>query len=376
LIGARVRTVIRTPFNQCLTVADGVGCPLLLKGLGQPLMMCLYRLPLMGGFSTLKKLYFGWFRMIERHMDYFAASLNFPEIACRESGYKLVNPIAFYKRGWVDENGVRYYYGNPNSKKALAVLSGQCLETLRALENTDAQIIDAFLSRGARCSRLDLAVTEWVENDLVTLEDVERWYKQDKIKSTWLAGGCKMIVDVPKEDLNVAQTIYIGSQADRGKKGIFRAYDKGVEMDLGKYMVTRLEVEDRGDKANVSANRLAKTNDVAGVFRTRFDVDEPEFERLMQSPVAELTRRSALPKRDEIDAQVGRWKWLIEKIAPSVKQAIADDKRLDLGDTNMSKFLVASGLMGVMRDAATDLANKRFYDKLRDAGLLETDFSE
>lgn len=314
--------------------------------------------------------------MIERHMDYFAASLVFPESVCRDNQYKVVNTIAFYKRGYQDETGVRYYYGNPNSKKCLAVISGQTCDALRGMGNTDAQIVDAFLTRGAKCSRLDLAVTEWVENDLVTLEDVEQWYKQGKIESSWLSGGCKMIVDVPKEDLNTAQTIYIGSQSERGKKGIFRAYDKGVEMDLGKYLVTRLEVEDRGDKANVSANRLAKTNDVAGVFRTRFNVDDEQFERLMCSPVAELTRRSNLPKRDEIDTQSGRWRWLIDKIAPSVRQAIADDKRLDLGDANMTKFLAAAGLLAVMRDGANSLAGKLFHDKLLAAGLFEEDFSK
>ena len=314
--------------------------------------------------------------MIERHVDYFAASLHFPETACRDNGYKLVNPIAFYKRGYEDETGTRYYYGNPNSKKAFAVVSGQALHNLRMVGNSDAQIIEAFLSKGARCSRLDLAVTEYIETELVILADVEGWFTQKKITSSWLAGGCKAIVAIPEQGERETQTIYIGSQADRGKKGIFRAYDKGVEMDLGQFLVTRLEVEDRGDKANVSANRLAKTGDVAGVFRTRFDVDDEQFERLMQSPVAELTRRSALPKRDEIDTQVARWRWLIDKIAPSVRQAIADDKRLDLGDTNMTKFLAASGLLGVMRDAANDLASKLYYDKLLNVGLFEDDFSK
>ena len=314
--------------------------------------------------------------MIERHLDYFAASFHMPEAVCRDGGYKPVYPIAFYKRGWEDETGTRYYYGNPNSKKALAVCSGVALHTLRSNGNTDASIVGAFLSRGARASRIDIAVTEFVADDLVLVDDIEQWYKQDKIKSSWLAGGVKKIVCVPKEDENTTQTLYIGSLDERGKKGIFRAYDKGVEMDLGQFMVTRLEVEDRGDKANVSANRIAKTNDIAGVFRTRFDVDDEQFERLMQSPVAELTRRSALPKRDAIDAAAGRWQWLITKIAPSIRQAIADDKLLDLGDANLTKFLTAAGLIGVMRDGANELANKLYYDKLLKAGLLEDDFSK
>ena len=314
--------------------------------------------------------------MIERHLDYFVCSLSFPEAACREQNYKPVYAIQFYKRGWEDENGIRYYYGNPNSTKALAVLSGQALSNLRAAGNADGAIVDAFLSRGARCSRLDLAVTEYISDALVTLDDVECWYKQGQIKSSWLSGGMKKIVEVPQDGDNATQTVYIGNIQERGKKGIFRAYDKGVEMNLEAHMITRLEVEDRGDKANVSANRIAKTGDIAGVFRTRFDVDSPEFERLMQSPVAEMSRRSSLPKRDEIDAQAARWHWLITKIAPSIRQAIVDDKKLDLGDSNLSRFLAASGLLGEMREAATELANKLFYDKLLKAGLLETDFSE
>lgn len=313
--------------------------------------------------------------MIERHLDYFTCSLHYPEAACREQNYKPVYPIKFYVRGWEDENGIRYYYGNPNSKKAFAVLSGQALSELRAAGNTDGAIVDAFLSKDARCSRLDLAVTEYIEDSLVTLEDVEQWFKRGLIKSSWVAAGCKQIVEVPQDGDKAVQTMYIGDIQERGKKGIFRAYDKGVEMDLEKHLITRLEVEDRGDKANVSANRIAKTGDIAGVFRTRFDVDSPEFERLMQSPVAELTRRSTLPKRDEIDAAAARWHWLITKIAPSIRQAIADDKKLDLGDANLSRFIAAAGLGQEMRDAANDLAKKLYYDKLRDAGLLETDFS-
>lgn len=314
--------------------------------------------------------------MIERYVDYFVCSLNFPETICRDNGYKLALPVAFYKRGYIDEMGVRYYYGNPNSKKALAVLSGQTMDNFRASGNSDSAIIDAFLSKGARCSRLDLAITEWVEDTLITLDDVENWYKQGKIESSWLVGGCKKIVEVPKEDENSTQTLYIGSQSERGKKGIFRAYDKGIEMDLGAFMVTRLEVEDRGDKASVSANRMVKTNDVAAVFRTRFNVDDEEFERLMQSPVADMARGAAKPKRDEIEARNSRWAWLIKQIAPSIRQAIADDERLELGDTMLTKFMAAAGLLDVMRDGASDLANKLFYDKLLQAGLLEDDFSK
>jgi hypothetical protein len=314
--------------------------------------------------------------MIERHMDYFAASLVFPELSCRKNGYKIVAAIPFYKRGYQDEIGCRYYYGNPNSKKALAVLSGQACAALRNEGNSDGEIVGAFLNKGARCSRLDLAVTEYVEESLITLEAVEQWFTDGLINSAWVSGGCKAIVDIPSQGDRATQTLYIGSMDERGKKGIFRAYDKGVEMDLGQHMITRLEIEDRGDKAAVSAKRLSEGASVASVFRTRFDVNDPEFERLMQAPVADMSRGAAKPKVDEIEARNKRWYWLINQIAPSIKQALADDKRLELGDEMFTKFLVASGLMAEMRGAAADLANRMYRDTLERNGLLETDFSE
>lgn len=308
--------------------------------------------------------------MIERFIDYLQVSINYPQQACREQDWKIIPPVKFYKIGYEDENKARYYFGNPNSSKALVILSGSVLQSFRDAHNDDASIIGSFLSKGGKCTRLDIAITEYIETELITLDDVETWYKKGKIISTWCDGGCKSLVDVPKEGENATQTIYIGNMEQRHKKGIFRAYDKGVEMGLGQFMVTRLEVEDRGDKAQATAKRIAETNDIAGNFRARFDVNDEQFERLMQSPVADITRGAAMPKRDEIEARNARWLWLINQVAPGIKQAIIDDKKLDMDDAMLTRFLAKSGLVELMQHTAKGIANQMYVDKLEKNGLL------
>jgi len=309
--------------------------------------------------------------MIERHVDYLQVSINFPQYKCRDNEYKIIPPVPFYKVGYQDAEGVRYYYGNPNSKKTLCILSGQALETLRSQGNVDAGILNNFSAYDATCSRIDLAVTEYIEDTLITLGDVEKWYTSGHITSSHTVAGCKEILAINHEGEKAVQTLYIGDLEKRGSKGLFRAYDKGVEMDLEPHLITRLEIEDRGDKAMSTFKRIAETNDIAGNFRARFDVKDAEFERLMQSPVAGITRGQNLQKRAEIEVRNARWTWLINQVAPALRQALQDDATLQLGDEMLVKFLTKSGLQVLMRDAAHDLARSQYYDYLRDNGLLD-----
>jgi len=312
--------------------------------------------------------------MIERNVDYLQVSCHIKENNCRDNAYTIIPPVAFYKRGYQSPEGVRYYYGNPNTKKALCIYSGQALQTLRGGNVSDAEIIASALSKGARCSRIDLAVTEYIEDTLVCVSQVEAWFTARKIISSHCDGGCKEIVSVPTDGEKAIQTLYIGDIAQRGKRGIFRAYDKGVEMNLEPFLITRLEIEDRGDKAMSTFKRIADTNDIAGNFRARFDVDDPEFERIMQSPVAETTRGQNLQKRAEIDIRNARWNWLINQVAPAIKTAIKDDELLQLGDEMLVKFLTNSGLQALMRDEAQRLAVELYFNMLQDNGLLDSDY--
>jgi len=309
--------------------------------------------------------------MIERNIDYVQVSLDYPQYKCRDNEYKIIAPVRFYKIGYQDESGVRYYYGNPNSKRALCILSGQALNSLRANGASDAEILVGLFAYNATCTRIDLAVTEYIDDNLIELSSIEAWYQSGKITSTLVSGGCKAIMDIPPQGERIVETLYIGDIEKRGSAGIFRAYDKGVEMDLEPFLITRLEIEDRGSKAMSTMKRIAQTDDIAGNFRARFDVNDPEFERLMQAPVAETTRGQNLQKRAEIDIRNGRWHWLINQVAPALRQAMKDDASLQLGDEMLLKFFTKSGITELIRETAADLARTQYYNYLQENGLID-----
>lgn len=282
--------------------------------------------------------------MIERHLDYLQFSAMIAESVCTENGYSDLVPVRFYKRGYRDEFGTRLYFGNPNSKKALVVMAGHALEIMRGNGHEDAGIIDLALRQDGEISRMDLAVTEWVETDLIQLEDIECWFKEGLIESSLVAGGMKEISSISENTGRSVETLYIGDMSKRGKKGIFRAYDKGLEINIGQYLATRLEYEDRGEKAHNSALRLAETNSISGVFRSRFDVKSIQFERLMDAD-AVSTKRGAGKFEEEAMENERRWQWLLNQVAPSLKEAIETERKNGFGDDRLNQFLISAGIL-------------------------------
>jgi len=282
--------------------------------------------------------------MIDRHLDYIQVSVLKPEGHCQ--AMDTITPLRFYNRGYRDNAGVRYYYGNQNAKakKALVVASGEALENLHSVGLTDEYICGMYLEQSGSFSRLDLAVTEWIETELVTLWDVENWFKYGLIESEFCSYGCKEISEVSPNGEKALETLYIGDLQKRGKRGIFRAYDKGFELDLGKYLGTRLELELRSKKAHSIAENIAYRNDFSGSFRQHFNVYADNFDRLMDAPITEpIKRMRGIAKPKELDMDK-RWKWLMEQVAPAVKDAIAYDEKVGRGRGRAFNFAVACGL--------------------------------
>jgi DNA relaxase NicK len=301
--------------------------------------------------------------MIERFIDYLQFSANFREINAIENKYKPIRPVAFYERGYLGEFGIRYYFGNPNSSKALCILSGETLAVFRDKGYQDATILEWAFEYGAKVSRLDLAVTEWIGETLFTVADVEQWYLSKQFSGSLVKYGAKKISSYDDDNGERPETFYIGDMSKRGKLGIFRAYNKGLQLNLGDYMATRIELEMRGDKAHNNAVRICKTNDVAGNFRASLDCQNETFERLMESPVADISRGDAKAKLSEDEKMESRWEWLLSQVAPALREAIEDERKKDPATPKLTAFLYESGLISEMREGANLLA---FWDKMRD----------
>jgi DNA relaxase NicK len=279
-------------------------------------------------------------------------------------GFKPIPPVRFYKRGYQHPNGFRLYFGNPNSSKAMMIASGEVMQSLRNDQRLDAEIIDWVLTAGGEISRIDLAVTEFIEDDLVTIEDVEKWYVSGLVESSLCAGGGKRISGLSIDQPETKETFYIGNMSTRGKKGIFRAYDKGVEMGIGSEIVTRIELEIKREKAHNTAKRLVDTNDIAGNFRASFNVRSKDFERLMDADAVSIHRGKNQVKEAEIEEINKRWDWLLGQVAPALKQAILEERNQDRGDARLVDFMGRAGILQDARHIAESLSDAKYRDKL------------
>jgi len=287
---------------------------------------------------------------IERCIDYMQFSAYFQESNCIRGQFTPVSPVRFYRRGYRDKYGIRYYFGAPRGNKCLVVASGETMENLRSLRN-DCEIINWGLEAGAKFSRIDLAITNWQTMDgVIFVEDVEKWYVDGLVDSSLAGIAGKKISTVTLGGGSQVETLYIGRMSERGRKGIFRAYDKGMELGIGAYLGTRLELELKRDKAHKTALRLSQTNDIAGNFRAYFNVNHKDFDRLMEAPAVSTKRGKAQEKRDDMEDLDKRWEWLLSQVAPSLKAAIKADRNLGFGDTRLNKFLKLSGLSNEMSE--------------------------
>lgn len=291
--------------------------------------------------------------MIERFIDYFQfSSKTLSAMNCIELGYSTIPPVRNYAIGYRTPLGIRVYFSTNPKNSPLVIASGETLQNLRDYGNSDSQLLAWAFEIGAKFSRIDLAVTESKgENDpdIFTMSDVKRWVTDGLIDSPLVSGGMRGIVSyAPKSKVSdskdTIETIYVGNMADRAKKGIFRAYNKGIELGIqAENVISRIELEIKRERAQVTARMLAKDYNIAGNFRARFNVRDRQFERIMENDAVEIKRGKGVKNREENEENDNRWKWLLEQVAPSLKKAIAEDKTLGRSD-RLELFLRASGM--------------------------------
>jgi DNA relaxase NicK len=298
---------------------------------------------------------------VETSLDYIQANAFISESEMRSKSIEKIAPARFYKRGYKDTNGTRYFFGNPNSKKTSIVMAGKALVSVRNEGFSDQDICKSLLEREGTFSRLDLAVTQWDEPDMVTLADMQRYFKEGKIKSPLVQRGGKLVSSMDLDGELYPETFYVGDLKKRGDKGLFRAYDKGHELDISRFLMIRLELEERKGNANADAKRIAEGNSVGSVFRSRFDIEDEKFQKIINAPSAKIQRGTAKEREDEMSEDEKRWKWLIEQVAPTLRKAIEKEGEQAGMSENVSSFILAAGLRAELLNAANIVAKRNIF---------------
>lgn len=285
--------------------------------------------------------------MHELYVDYLQCSHLYREQSCREQGHKEISGTKFYSRGYEDELGRRRYFGNPNSKKCLAVYSGRAMHNMRLAGWGDELIISNLLDVGASVSRIDFAITDYIENDLITPDDVRQSYQDGEITGTLANYGGKVILGQDVGATPNVETFYIGDPKRRGKSGIFRAYDKGIELDIEQFLITRLELEERGENAHNSAKRLASGAKISQLIESRLKFKNKQFERFFDSEPIDISRGEKIVTDGSDEMNDRRWIWLCKQVAPAIRKAIAHDRKRGLGDKRLVQFLEMCGIVAM-----------------------------
>lgn len=140
-------------------------------------------------------------------------------------------------------------------------------------------------------------------------------------------------------------------------------------MGLGSEIATRIELELKRENAHSVAKRLADTNDIAGNFRSKFNVASVGFERLMEADAVQVTRGKNLVKQSQEEELSRRWEWLISQVAPALGEAIAADRAAGLGDVRLTEFLQKAGLLKEIQKGVVANAGKLHDNYLQSIGV-------
>ncbi len=250
---------------------------------------------------------------VNKHIDYLQYSADKQAFNRSENPEIIRSPVPFYKKAVKYQDGTLVCTGNPNTDKALVIMSGKVCEFYREQMET---IIRVMLNNGGKVSRIDFAVD-------VDRSDVRDLFADAIRRNMYVSRRYQH--DEPKIITNKefeVETYYLGDMKKRGKKGQFRMYDKALDLGLDDIDLTRFELECRRGVAHSNAKRWLNGVDIGNIIRKSVDLPKSQWW------VEMLGNNEPLPQLPDgdIDKDSDVWSWLIKQVAPALGKALAQDR--------------------------------------------------
>jgi len=226
----------------------------------------------------------------------------------------------FYTHETKFANGAMMYTGNPKTDKHLYVLSGSVCKKL----SITADWMQSLVKDNGIISRIDFAMT--------TDTNVLKLLQRDR----------KHIVSEMYNDMKIIsdgdytpQTIYCGDMGKaRKKKGILRAYDKGLQLGIDLKMY-RIELELRQNHATIASKRYASNESIPSIMNAKFKVNKSWYHDYFGND--ESTMRFTDTPIDPIPEIERKMYWLESQVLPSLQYVIDYDR--DNGTSNFSRLI-------------------------------------
>jgi len=242
-----------------------------------------------------------------------------------EGESETVPPISFYRSGRKFSCSTRAFLGNAQSDKYLIQMPGRACDFHNMTECVER--LEHVFETNCHFSRVDFAVT--IEGH-DTLLDFYKEVRAGTIVSKRFDGDAPKIISGASGH---PETIYIGDLKKRGKKGVFRAYDKGLEQGLFD-LLTRFELEVRKKQAHCAAKRFLTGVSIERIIRNVVDIPDAKWwADCMGDTDNRLPPVFHAPEKDEIAA---RWAWLCYQVGPALGKLLFIEQKA--GTKNFDRF--------------------------------------
>lgn len=217
--------------------------------------------------------------------------------------------MPFYKKMKIWDDILSLHYDNPVSPRVLIVATGKACAKI----GIDHEFCARIIKEQATVSRIDLCLT----TDFNFLPLIPQ--SVDKIESHMFRD-----IKIISDERYTPQTIYIGDFEKRGKNGIVRAYDKGLQLGLPELNQFRLEYESKRKHADITAKRLASGETIADCMNAKFRIDSQWYVDMLGNGMS--TKRFDTVDSDTVSEIQKKMLWIEKQVIPSLQYVLDYDK--------------------------------------------------
>jgi len=235
----------------------------------------------------------------------------------------IKSPNKNYDRAEISNSGILHLWHSRNEDmKHHYIATGETLSVLRNGGYNEVDIVRWCLEH-AYITRIDIAITSQRE------DNKPHGFNPHHLAWAVRDGRLKSRMKPSKDITNnmKTETKYIGNRQTR--KRLFRAYDKGLDMDLEPLKLVRYELETRQGTKTIARSILAGTPYNAIIKRYVDFPDVAVWQEIMTAEIAQIKQiePSMSPSEKAIEASKNRWNWLMRSIVPVVGKTLREDEK-------------------------------------------------
>jgi len=275
--------------------------------------------------------------IVTQNVDYLTWTKALPDwFEDNASVYSdIKSPNNNYDRAEISNSGIMHLWHSRNDDmKHHYIATGQVLANLRNAGYDEIDIVRWCLEH-AHITRIDIAITSQREDNKP--HGFNPHHLAWAVRDGRLKSRMKPAKDI-SEDMKT-QTKYIGNRKTR--KRLFRAYDKGADMDLEPLKLVRYELETRQGTKTIARSIVAGQPYNAIIKRYIDFPDVAVWQEIMNAEPAKIKQiePSMLPSEIAVVKSNNRWGWLMRSIVPVVGKTLREDMKRGIKPQENENFV-------------------------------------